>query len=110
MKISKYKYYTCSSLYVTMKAAIVAILFLLDFCELSQSAVTTGQSEAKEWSLWKQVLQYGTNCMLAACLSLTPWCLNTFPTIYSTSGPRQVAVDTLIDILLHAETWQGVQR
>lgn len=39
----------------TMKATIIAILFLVDFYMLSESAVTTDQSEAKEWSLWKQV-------------------------------------------------------
>ena len=39
-----------------MKVAVVAFLLLVAFSVLSESAVITDQTEAEEWSLWKQVL------------------------------------------------------
>jgi hypothetical protein len=44
---------------MTMKGA-AAILFLVAFSVLSESVVITEETKAKEWSLWKQVLQYYT--------------------------------------------------
>ena len=44
-----------------MKAVATTILFLVAYSMLSESAVTMNQTEAEDWSLWKQVmlLQYG---------------------------------------------------
>ena len=42
---------------ITMKEA-ATVLLLVAFGMLSESALITEQTEAKEWSLWKQVLQH----------------------------------------------------